>query len=244
MMLITFSWDHWPFVDTFVIWCTCSSLLPIKTNWLFIFLVLSCRSSLCISDISLLSDICVASLWVAYSFHVPTSVDILSPLSNISCSHQLGFLVSFPECHAQLWVHGSTLPLVGCLATAPSPSGSLSPVSSCCIWCSSHSSLHATRHLVYISALNLEVLSHHLDVSSLRTGNVSYFFLTASVRALYVQIVQSRNPLNRRLWRRSSFSFLAEYIRLFATASCFRWAIESVLYIRTISLPFIMSFIL
>ena len=176
----------WPLatVDTFVIWCTCSSLLPFKTHWLFIFLVLSCRSSLCISDISLLSGICVASLWVAYSCHVPMSVDIFSPLSNISCSHQIGFLVSFPERHAQPWVHGSTLPLVGCLATVPSTSGSLSPLSGCCIWCSPHSSLHATGHLVYISALYLEVLSHHLDVSSLRTGNVSYFFLTASVRVL------------------------------------------------------------
>lgn len=122
-------------------------------------------------------------------------------LSNISCSHQVvsssasQSAVLTPESMAST----STLPLVRCLATAPSPAG-LSLWSGFCMRCLPP----ATRCLAYISALFLEVLAHHLDVSSLRTGNISYLFLTASKRvpckctqSLYKQIVQGRNPLDR-----------------------------------------------
>ena len=145
----------------------------------------------------------------------------------LSCFYQIGFFLRSPKCSAHFPLYGFTLTLflLGNLATTPCPRFFLFPE-----WLPhllpQHSSLHSIIHLVSISVLYLYVLSYHLDVISLRTGYAFYFFLLhlnqycANILGiLNVQIVQSKSPLNRRLWRKFFFSFLAQFSCLFTISS-------------------------
>lgn len=169
--------------------------------------------------IYLLSDIGVANissqsmaclfLCSKTSRHAPISVDIFSPLSNISCSHQIGFWLGFLKCRAHsmtspVWMPGYLHPL-----------GSLSSLSGSWTY-SVHVCLPPDALFIFVLYIWMFCFTTWM-LAPWGQGMLLIFSLVhlkqccANILGiLCVQVFQGRSPLNKRLWRRSSFSFFAQ----------------------------------
>lgn len=118
-------------------------------------------SDICVANISFQSVVCLFYCSET-SCHAPMSVDIFLPLSNISCSHETGLLLSFQKCHthSQLYGFTSALPPVWTLAAIPSTPGfSLPGVAVAFVVYSTHLSIPSDSLFMLVLYISMFCLS-------------------------------------------------------------------------------------